>query len=173
MISCWYSQGFLPCIGFPCDRRLCNWTIQDYVDEWLFTAAYIGNTSIGTAVDKRVEPLFQGGVFEAPRGNLDNRTNWNVKNALLDGIDSTGRVKTMSDHDASSHQFPLRQGDTNKNQVHGLRLFRYYTNCHHSRQSSRSFPHDLVNVVSFVLGQLLCLSRSTIRDRRDKFDLGS
>lgn len=146
--------------------------MQDYVNEWLFTAAYIGNTSIGTAVDKRVEPLFQGGVFEAPRGNLNSPTSWNVKNALLDGIDSTGRVKTMSDHDVRNHQFLFRHKDADKKQVYGLSLPRNYANRYDSRQSAQSFSYDVLDVVSLLSSKLFSFCRSAVRDRRDKLDLG-
>ncbi|KAH8801732.1 hypothetical protein F5884DRAFT_889825 [Xylogone sp. PMI_703] len=86
--------------GWPCgSRRPCNWTIESYVDQWLEFSSAIGKDVIGTSVDRRIEPLFQGCAFEAPRRIGDNETYWNVENAIKFGIASTGKAKTVSDHD--------------------------------------------------------------------------
>lgn len=47
-----------------------------------------------------MEPLFQGCAFQAPRHIGFNETPfWNVENALELGLDTTGVVKTVADHE--------------------------------------------------------------------------
>lgn len=73
-------------------------------------AAAIGNESIGLEIDRKVEPLFQGCAFEAPRYVGYNETPyWNVENALKYGISSTGRTKTVADHDVRHKPLQLPQ----------------------------------------------------------------
>ncbi|KAJ3561063.1 hypothetical protein NPX13_g9090 [Xylaria arbuscula] len=74
-------------------RRPENWTIQSYVTQWNQYATAISQSLTGTDAAR----LFQGCAFEAPR-HVDNRTQWNVQNAELDGMRSN-KAKTISDHD--------------------------------------------------------------------------
>jgi hypothetical protein len=95
--------------GFPCgSRRPCNWTVASYVDQWLEFADAVGKEAIGSEVDEKIEPLFQGCAFEAPRHLGYNETPfWNVENAIKYGIASTGKAKTVADHDVSSEAWFL------------------------------------------------------------------
>lgn len=82
-------------------RRPEGWTVQRYVDQWTQFAAAVGKDAIGAA-DSKVEPIFQGCAFEAPRKiQPGNTTIWNVESAIRDGIASTGGAKTVADHDVS------------------------------------------------------------------------
>ena len=79
-------------------RRPANWTIQDYVNEWLAYSAAIDSNAMSAPTNEREGPFYQGCAFEAPR-NLSNGTAWNVANALTDGIASNGRLRTVADHE--------------------------------------------------------------------------
>ncbi|BCR99142.1 glycosyl hydrolase family 79 C-terminal domain-containing protein [Aspergillus luchuensis] len=77
-----------------------NWTVQRYVNQWNKFATAISQNLTG----KDATRLFQGCAFEAPR-HLDERTDWNVENAELDGM-GADKTKTVSDHEymgASCH----------------------------------------------------------------------
>jgi hypothetical protein len=83
--------------GFPGgSRRPANYTVQDYVTQWLQYGAVIEN-----ATGTQGEALFQAGAFEAPQNFLTSSTSWNAKTILQDGIAKTGLVKTISEHDVS------------------------------------------------------------------------
>ena len=84
--------------GFPGGRRPANWTVQDYVNQWLQYADTISEEAIGPTLDPKVEPLFQAGAFEAPR-HLNNASYFTAQSVIEDGIAKTGKVKTVSDHD--------------------------------------------------------------------------
>ncbi|PMD16271.1 glycoside hydrolase family 79 protein [Hyaloscypha hepaticicola] len=80
--------------GWPgTERRLANWTLQDYVTQWNQYATAISQNL--TSMDS--VRLFQGCAFEAPR-DIVTRTSWNVQNAELDGM-SRNKAKTVSDHE--------------------------------------------------------------------------
>ncbi|KAJ0416567.1 hypothetical protein BJY00DRAFT_326196 [Aspergillus carlsbadensis] len=87
--------------GFQCSsRRSCSWTIASYADQFKKYAAAIVNQSLGDGAKHGKEPLFQGCAFQAPRHLGFNETPfWNVENALERGMDSTGMLKTVADHD--------------------------------------------------------------------------
>ncbi|OJZ84289.1 glycoside hydrolase family 79 protein [Aspergillus luchuensis CBS 106.47] len=70
-----------------------NWTVQRYVNQWNEFATAISRNLTG----KDATRLFQGCAFEAPR-HLDERTDWNVENAELDGM-GADKTKTVSDHE--------------------------------------------------------------------------
>ena len=76
-------------------RRPANWTIQDYVTQWNQYATAISQNLTGESDAQ----LFQGCAFEAPR-HLANRSDWNVENAVLDGMHKN-KAKTIADHDVS------------------------------------------------------------------------
>jgi hypothetical protein len=83
--------------GWPgTERRLANWTLQDYVTQWNQYATAISQN----LTSKDSVRLFQGCAFTAPRSIGADRTLWNVQNAELDGI-STNKAKTVSDHEVS------------------------------------------------------------------------
>lgn len=84
--------------GFPGGRRPANWTVQDYVDQWLQYAEAISEEAIGESLDAKVEPLFQAGAFEAPR-HLNNASYFTAQSVIEDGIAKTGKAKTVSEHD--------------------------------------------------------------------------
>ena len=88
-------------LGWPGgSRRPANWTVQSYVDQWLQYAQAIGDDAIGESTDQSLEPLFQGCAFEAPRNLANSSTTvWNVANAVRDGMATTGRLKTVADHE--------------------------------------------------------------------------
>ncbi len=82
--------------GWPgTERRLANWTLQDYVTQWNQYATAISQNL--TSMDS--VRLFQGCAFEAPR-DIVTRTSWNVQNAELDGM-LRNKAKTVSDHEVS------------------------------------------------------------------------
>ncbi|XRM45814.1 hypothetical protein ABZX51_008888 [Aspergillus tubingensis] len=70
-----------------------NWTVQRYMNQWNEFASAISRNLTG----KDATRLFQGCAFEAPR-HLDERTDWNVENAELDGM-GPDKTKTVSDHE--------------------------------------------------------------------------
>jgi hypothetical protein len=71
-------------------------------------SAAIGDQVLGSSLDSKLEPLFQGCAFEAPRHLGNNATPyWNVENALKFGMASTGRAKTVADHDVRLSPHPL------------------------------------------------------------------
>ena len=76
-------------------RRPENWTVQSYVTQWNEYATAISQSLTGTDAAR----LFQGCAFEAPR-HVDDRSDWNVQNAELDGMRSD-KALTISDHDVS------------------------------------------------------------------------
>ena len=84
--------------GFPGGRRPSNWTVQDYATQWKQYAAAIDEKLRPLSDSQECEPLFQGGAFEAPR-HLNNLSYFTVQTAEESGIASTGKVKTMADHD--------------------------------------------------------------------------
>ena len=51
-------------------------------------------------------------------------------------------------------------------------MFGYNADRDHPRQLAQSFPHDVLDVVSFVSREFLRLPRRTVRDWRDELDLG-
>ena len=87
--------------GFQCSsRRGCNWTIASYAAQFKEYAAAIVDHSLGDTPNGGMEPLFQGCAFQAPRHIGFNETPfWNVENALELGLDTTGMVKTVADHE--------------------------------------------------------------------------
>ncbi|OJJ02013.1 hypothetical protein ASPVEDRAFT_131611 [Aspergillus versicolor CBS 583.65] len=87
--------------GFQCSsRRDCDYTVASYADQFKEYAAAIVKQSLGDAPKGDKEPLFQGCAFTAPNHIGFNETPfWNVENALKEGLDSTGMVKTVADHD--------------------------------------------------------------------------
>lgn len=90
--------------GFPGGRRPANWTVQDYVDQWLQYADAISEEAIGPTLDEKVEPLFQAGAFEAPR-HLNNASYFTAQSVIEDGIAKTGKAKTVAEHDVSLPSF--------------------------------------------------------------------
>ncbi|KAF2239937.1 glycoside hydrolase family 79 protein [Viridothelium virens] len=84
--------------GFPGGRRSANWTVQDYATQWKQYAATVDEKLRPLSDGQEFEPLFQGGAFEAPR-HLNNLSYFTVQTAEESGIASTGKVKTMADHD--------------------------------------------------------------------------
>ncbi|KAI0406616.1 hypothetical protein F4802DRAFT_606064 [Xylaria palmicola] len=74
-------------------RRDADWTIDAYVEQWNQYATAISQNLTG----KDAARLFQGCAFQAPR-HLENRTRWNVENAVLDGMRSD-KAKTIADHE--------------------------------------------------------------------------
>jgi hypothetical protein len=82
--------------GWPgTERRLANWTLQDYVTQWNQYATAISQNLTSTDSMR----LFQGCAFTAPR-NIGTGTVWNVHNAELDGM-SPNKAKTVADHEVS------------------------------------------------------------------------
>ncbi len=82
--------------GWPgTERRLANWSLQDYVNQWNQYATAISQNL--TSVDS--VRLFQGCAFTAPR-DIGSRTFWNVENAELDGM-LPNKAKTVSDHEVT------------------------------------------------------------------------
>ena len=89
-------QSLMCSKGWPGgSRRSVNWTIQDYVTQWNQYASVISQNLTG----KPDVQLFQGCAFEAPR-HIANRTDWNVLNAVQDGMHKN-KAKTIADHDVS------------------------------------------------------------------------
>ncbi|GKZ39607.1 hypothetical protein AbraIFM66950_000739, partial [Aspergillus brasiliensis] len=74
-------------------HREGNWTVQRYVNQWNEFATAISRNLTG----KDAARLFQGCAFEAPR-HVNERTDWNVENAELDGM-GPDKAKTVSDHE--------------------------------------------------------------------------
>ena len=68
------------------------------MNQWNEFASAISRNLTG----KDATRLFQGCAFEAPR-HLDERTDWNVENAELDGM-GPDKTKTVSDHEVNEHQ---------------------------------------------------------------------
>ncbi|GKZ86188.1 hypothetical protein AnigIFM56816_001240 [Aspergillus niger] len=74
-------------------HREGNWTVQRYVNQWNEFATAISRNLTG----ENAARLFQGCAFEAPR-HINERTDWNVENAELDGM-HPDKTKTVSDHE--------------------------------------------------------------------------
>ncbi|KAL9090002.1 MAG: hypothetical protein Q9165_005531 [Trypethelium subeluteriae] len=72
--------------------------VDDYATQWKQYAAAIDEKLRPLSDGQEFEPLFQGGAFEAPR-HLNNLSYFTVQTAEESGIASTGKVKTMADHD--------------------------------------------------------------------------
>ncbi|KAG8168393.1 hypothetical protein KVR01_001142 [Diaporthe batatas] len=80
-------------------RRPANYTTKSYVDQWTEFADAIGKDALGED-DAKLQPLFQGCAFTAPR-DIDpgNNSVWNVQSVLELGLARSGRLKTVADHD--------------------------------------------------------------------------
>lgn len=63
------------------------------MDQWNEYATAISRNLTG----KDAAKLFQGCAFQAPR-HLNDRTDWNVQNAELDGMGSD-KTKAVADHE--------------------------------------------------------------------------
>ncbi|RMZ40823.1 putative glycoside hydrolase family 79 protein [Aspergillus flavus] len=74
-------------------HRPGDWTVQSYVDQWNEYATAISRNLTG----KDAAKLFQGCAFQAPR-HLNDRTDWNVQNAELDGMGSD-KTKAVANHE--------------------------------------------------------------------------
>ncbi|KAI9659153.1 MAG: hypothetical protein M1821_002113 [Bathelium mastoideum] len=117
--------------GWPgSSRRPANWTLQDYVDQWLLYATAIGKDAIGSSLDQSLEPLFQGCAFEAPRKLEVSSIVWNVANAIRDGMARSHRLKTVSDHEymgaaCAGSPVPTLQGNL-LNHYHMTSLMYYH-----------------------------------------------
>ncbi|KAF4626665.1 hypothetical protein G7Y89_g11487 [Cudoniella acicularis] len=99
---------------------------------WKQYAAAIADTAIGATLDSSLEPLFQACAFEAPRHLGYNATPfWNVENALKFGIASTGKAKTVADHDYMGSACPGAKPATIKdnllNHFHMTSLMYYHS----------------------------------------------
>ncbi|PQE19985.1 beta-glucuronidase protein [Rutstroemia sp. NJR-2017a BVV2] len=87
--------------GWPgSSRRPANWTVQAYVTQFLQYATAIDTSVLRSPRNQSLQPLYQAGAFEAPRGvSNPNHTLWNAESILYDGIARTGVVKTIAEHD--------------------------------------------------------------------------
>ena len=76
--------------------RSGNWSASHYVSEWLSYTSKIRN-----AIPTRMKPLFQAGNFRGFDGEeMDLEHNhWNAEFILRNGIDGTGEVKTIAQHE--------------------------------------------------------------------------
>ncbi|KAK2615776.1 hypothetical protein N8I77_002504 [Diaporthe amygdali] len=86
--------------GWPgSSRRPANYTTQSYVDQWTEYADAIGKDALGED-DAKLQPLFQGCAFTAPRNiQFGNNSIWSVESVLRLGMARSGRLKTVADHD--------------------------------------------------------------------------
>ena len=78
-----------------------NWDAAVYVQDWLNYTSKIGPDVFGPEEFSFWEPRFQAGVFEGLGGTGFNpsKDEWNAEFILQQGIDATGRVKSISIHD--------------------------------------------------------------------------
>ncbi|CAG8957767.1 hypothetical protein HYFRA_00000105 [Hymenoscyphus fraxineus] len=129
-------------------RRPTTWGIKDYVKQWKEYAAAI-EKELGRSNSK---PLFQAGNFQAPR-NLVDASRFTAATAIKEGIDSTGMVKTISDHDYMGSNC----GDTNTNS-----LVKNILN--HARMTSLMWYHEVLGNYSvsqnipYVIGETNSIS---------------
>ncbi len=86
--------------GWAGKGRPADWDAAMYVTEWLSYTAKIGAQVFG-ANDAANEPRFQAGAFVGLGGTGFNaaKTQWDAQYILAQGIDSTGRVRSISIHD--------------------------------------------------------------------------
>lgn len=76
-----------------------NWTVQEYVNQWLQYADGINAEVFDTNSNgSTVEPLFQAGVLEPPT-KVANDSIFNADSMIDDGILRHGQVKTISEHE--------------------------------------------------------------------------
>ncbi|EKG09941.1 Glycoside hydrolase superfamily [Macrophomina phaseolina MS6] len=82
--------------GFPVNRSRETWSLEAYVEQWLYFAGTIsGNVSIP-------KPFFQAGVFATLTANPDipqiGNTPWTAETAIDHGITGTGQARTFTEH---------------------------------------------------------------------------
>lgn len=88
--------------GFHGVYRPVNWTVQEYVNQWLQYADAINAEVFDTSPNgNAVEPLFQAGVLEPPT-KVANASIFNADSMIDDGILRNGEVKTISEHEVRS-----------------------------------------------------------------------
>ncbi|KAI9684330.1 MAG: hypothetical protein M1820_010889 [Bogoriella megaspora] len=127
--------------GFPGGRRPANWTVQDYATQWKQYAASVDEELQTSAGVQDFEPLFQAGAFEAPR-RLNNISYFTAQTAEEAGIASTGKVKTISDHDYMGSNC----ADNTSPATLGYNLL------NHFRMTSLMFYHDYLSNYSVTQG---------------------
>ena len=79
--------------GWAGTHRNATWDPAQYVAEFLNDTSFLASTF---PASQSLGPLWQGGVLAGARN-----ANWSAEILLQDGIDSTGMVKTMAQHEVN------------------------------------------------------------------------
>lgn len=81
-------------------RRPDNWTIEDYIDEWIEYSEAVRDDIQAQDGYEDATPSFQGCAYTAPRADdLENSTTWNVANTVRLGLGDSDMLVSVADHD--------------------------------------------------------------------------
>ncbi|KAF4534706.1 Glycoside hydrolase family 79 [Lasiodiplodia theobromae] len=81
-------------------RRPDNWTIYDYISEWITYSEAVRDGIRAQPGHSSDTPYFQGCAYVAPRAqHLANSTTWNVANTIRLGMGDSPMLRSVADHD--------------------------------------------------------------------------